>query len=142
MVVKTSRKKWIGTVSKLHSSYSISFDLLDIDEMFWSWILKNCILVEKKEKEIVLLFTSSMKHEIRKFHIAVVRQWQRNVHKSLLLMQSCCFANLNLLLFCHSCCCSLSFPLYSYRNNFPSSALSIFFLCNDYFLCCKEIVCD
>ena len=25
-----------------------------------------------------------MKHEIRKFHIAVVRQWQRNVHKSLI----------------------------------------------------------
>ena len=83
MVAKTSRKKWIGTVSKLHSSYSSSFDLLDIDEMFWSWIRKNCILVEKKEKEIVLSFTSSMKHEIRKFHIAVVRQWQRNVHKSL-----------------------------------------------------------
>ena len=42
--------------------------------------------------------------------------------KAWLLMQRCCFANLNLLLFCHSCCCCLSSPLYSCRNYFTSSA--------------------
>ena len=141
MVTKTSRKKWIGTVSKLHSSYSISFNLLDIDEMFWSWILKNCILVEKKEKEIVLSHPQwNMK--LGSFPLQLCDNGKEMYTKAWLLMQRCCFANLNLLLFCHSCCCCLSSPLYSYRNNFPSSVLSIFILCNDYFLCCKEIVCD
>ena len=37
--------------------------------------------------------------EIRKFHVAVVQRQQRNVHLSAMYVQSCCFANLNLLLF-------------------------------------------
>ena len=42
-----------------------------------------------------------MNREIRKFHIAVVQQLQRNVQKNMMHVQSCCFANLHvhLLLF-------------------------------------------
>ena len=39
------------------------------------------------------LFTSSIKREIRDFHAVVVRWRQRNVQKSVLYVQSCCFAN-------------------------------------------------
>ena len=34
----------------------------------------------------------------------VVRCPQRNVRKSVMYVQSCCFTDRNLLLFCHSCC--------------------------------------
>ena len=42
-----------------------------------------------------------MNREIRKFHIAVMQQLQRNVQKSMMHVQSFCFANLHvhLLLF-------------------------------------------
>ena len=50
------------------------------------------------------MFPSSTKREIRHFHVVVVQRRQRNVQKSVMHVQSCCFANLNLLLFCRSCC--------------------------------------
>ena len=48
------------------------------------------------------MFTSSIKREFRQFHLVVVQWRQRNVQKSLMHVQSCCFAYLNLLLFCRS----------------------------------------
>ena len=58
-----------------------------------------------KEKQCCcLLFPSSTKREIRQFHVVVVQRRQRNVQKSVMHVQSCCFANLNLLLFCRSRC--------------------------------------
>ena len=60
---------------------------------------------EKKKKEsCCLVFPSSTKREIRHFHVVVVQRRQRNVQKSVMHVQSCCFANLNLLLFCRSRC--------------------------------------
>ena len=59
-----------------------------------------------KEKEsCCLLFPSSTKREIRQFHVVVVQRRQRNVQKSVMHVQTCCFACLNLSLFCLSCCC-------------------------------------
>ena len=54
---------------------------------------KGLFLSSQKEKEYrCLVFTSSLKREIRHFHV-VVPQWrQRNVQKSVLHVQSCCFA--------------------------------------------------
>ena len=46
------------------------------------------------------MFPSSTKREIRHFHVVVVRRRQRNLQKSVIQVQSCCFANLNLLVFC------------------------------------------
>ena len=58
-----------------------------------------------KEKEsCCLVFPSSTKREIRHFHVVVVQRRLRNVQKSVMHVQSCCFANLNLLLFCCSRC--------------------------------------
>ena len=59
-------------------------------------------LFQSSGKEIesrCLFFTSSSKREIRHFHVEVVQRRQRNVQKNLIHVQSCCFANLNLLLF-------------------------------------------
>ena len=51
------------------------------------------------------LFTSSIKREINHFPIVVVHWRRRNVQKSVMHVQSsCCFANLNLLLFWRSRC--------------------------------------
>ena len=58
-----------------------------------------------KEKEsCCLVFPSSTKREIRQFHVVVVQRRQRNVQKSVMHVQSCCFACLNPLLFCRSRC--------------------------------------
>ena len=46
------------------------------------------------------MFTSSIKREIRKLHVLVVQRQERNVQKIVMHVQSCCFADLNLLLFC------------------------------------------
>ena len=47
-------------------------------------------------------FLELTKREIRYFHVAVVRWRKRNVQKSVIYVHGCCFANLNLLLFCRS----------------------------------------
>ena len=60
-----------------------------------------------KEKESCCLrFPSLTKPEIKHFHVVVVQWRQRNVQKSVMHVQNCCFANLNLLLFCRSDCYS------------------------------------
>ena len=68
--------------------------------------------LEKESDNVYALLTYSIKwvHEIRKFHVAVVQQWLRNVQKSLMPVQSCSFAILNLLLFR---CCKNSLLLWS-----------------------------
>ena len=53
-----------------------------------------------KEKESrCLAFTCFTKREIRQFHVVVVQRRPRNVQKSVRHVQSCYFANQNLLLF-------------------------------------------
>ena len=58
-------------------------------------------LYQRKKKVVVhSLFTSFTKREIRNFHVEVAWWRQRNVQKSVMHVQSCCFAEINLLLFC------------------------------------------
>ena len=54
-----------------------------------------------KEKGSRLVFTSSTKREIRHLYVVVVQRRQRNLQKRVMHVhkQSCCFANLKLLLF-------------------------------------------
>ena len=55
---------------------------------------------QQTEKEsCCLVFPSSTKREIKHYHVVVVQRRQKNVQKSVMQVQSCCFANLNLLLF-------------------------------------------
>ena len=84
-------------------------------------ISKGLCLSLGKEKESRLLFTSSTKREIRHFHVVVAQRRQRKVQKSVKHIQSCCFANLNLLLFCrNSRRCSNSLEERS-MGGFPST---------------------
>ena len=58
-----------------------------------------------KEKENgCFLFPSPTKREIGLFHVLVVQRRLRNVQKSVMHVQSCYFANLNLFGFCRSHC--------------------------------------
>ena len=66
---------------------------------------KGLYLSSGKEKEnCCFVFPSWKKPEIRHFHVVVVQWWQRNVQKSVMHVQSCYFANLNILVYCRSWC--------------------------------------
>ena len=85
---------------KFSRAYSISSN---IGNFFWELSSRGLYQSSGKEKEsCCLVFPSSTKREIRHFHVVVVQRRQRNVQKSVMHVQSCCFANLNLLLFCRS----------------------------------------
>ena len=58
----------------------------------------------KETESYRLVFPASTKREIRHFHSVVEQRRFRNVQKNLMHVQSCCFANLNLLLFCRFRC--------------------------------------
>ena len=86
-------------------------------QMFLELNSKGLYQSSGKEKEsCCLVFPSSTKREIRHFHVVVVQWRQRNVQKSVMHVQSCFLANLNLLLFCRSRClrCSLKWTLRGY----------------------------
>ena len=78
-----------------------------------------------KEKESsFLVCTSSTTSENRHFDVVVVQRRLRNVQKSVIHVQSCCLANLNLLLFCRSrffyrrrCLSSISTTPWGLRDN-------------------------
>ena len=78
-----------------------------------------------KEKESsFLVCTSSTTSENRHFYVVVVQRRLRNVQKSVIHVQSCCLANLNLLLFCRSrfcyrrrCLSSISTTPWGLRDN-------------------------
>ena len=57
--------------------------------------------LEKEKENFCVVFTYSFKpvREIRRFHVAVVQRRLRNVQKSVMHVQSCCFVTINLLLF-------------------------------------------
>ena len=58
-----------------------------------SWFLGDRTGLERERKNRPSLFTFSIKREIRHFHLIVVQWQQRNVQKSVMHVQSCCFAN-------------------------------------------------
>ena len=58
----------------------------------------------KEKQNCYFLFPSSTKREIRHLHAVVLQRRLRNVQKSVIKVQSYCFANLNQLLICRSRC--------------------------------------
>ena len=62
------------------------------------------VSLEKEKQNFCVVVTYSIKRarEIRKFHVAVVQQRLRNVQKSVMHVQRCFFADLNLLFLCCS----------------------------------------
>ena len=80
---------------------------------------------KRKRKSLLSSFTSFTKREIRHFHVVVVQRRQRNVQTSVMHVQSCCFANLNLLLFCRSS--NVAFKLPNIRSDGTLES-SVFYL--------------
>ena len=79
---------------KLYRAYSILFNSTNVGKFLWTWILKDCIKAQKKKKKIVVLCSGPRQN---------VQRRQRNVQKSVMHVQSCCFArNLNLFRFWRS----------------------------------------
>ena len=84
---------------------------------FYSWFRKDCIEVQGKRNKIVVLCTRPLQNvKIRGgFTLSACndsKEMYKNAH-----VQSCCFANLNLLLFCRS---RFLFPLFLCRRRFLS----------------------
>ena len=100
----TNRKftwKEISRRFKLHRSYSISFNLSKVGEIFWVESERTVSKFRKKENEtFCVVFTNCTKweRETRKFHVAVMQRWLKNV----MHVQSCRFDNINLRIFCRS----------------------------------------
>ena len=87
---------------KLYHAYSISFNSTNVGNFFWSWILKDCIELEEKKKKVVVL-RSRPPQNVKLGIFTSYSKWrQKNVQKSVMHVQSCCFANLNQLRFCSS----------------------------------------
>ena len=59
----------------------ISFNSSNVDNFYWSWILKDYIKVQEKKDSRCLVFPSSAKREIRHFHVVVAQKRQRNLQK-------------------------------------------------------------
>ena len=101
---KTSRKKWIRTSSNFYLTYSDSF-IVKCWQIFLELNFKRLYQSSGKEREgCCLVFTCLTQRETGHFHVVVVQRRQRNLQKRVMHVQSCCFANLNLLLFCRSHC--------------------------------------
>ena len=97
---------------KIHRSYFKSLLSINVNEFSCSWILKDCMIPNFKKRILenhCLAFVVSTKLKIRQFYVVVILWQQRNVQKSVIQVQSCCFANLLLCRFCcHHCRCCLS----------------------------------
>ena len=95
--MKTDRKRhlkrWISSVSNfidLTQFHLICQMLAKFSGVESERTVSKCVLCSPTPKRA---------QEIWTFHVAVVQRRQRNVQKRMMLVQSCCFANINLLLF-------------------------------------------
>ena len=96
-----------------------------------AWLLSNkgergqsrLATASEEERGETAVFAGYVKwaSEIRKFHVAVVQRWLRNVQKSVMHVQSCCFTNINLLPFL-----PFSLPSASLLPKLPFEAIQTF----------------
>ena len=89
---------------KLHRSYLISLNLSNVGKIFWLESEGTVSKFWKRKRKFLCVLTYPIKRarQIRKFHVAVVQRRLRNIQKSVMHVQSCYFANVNLLLFYRS----------------------------------------
>ena len=95
---------------------------------------------QRTEENRCLVFPSSIKHEIWKFQVIDVQRRQMFKKAWCTTVQSCCFANLNLLLFCLPRCCrqcwsSLAWAKYNCGGQDQITEL----LHLVWRVCCKEV---
>ena len=93
MAAKTSLLKWIAlyqTLSRLFQfAENVKCRRISLELIYWAPHLS----LERERKIRRRLFTASIKRGIKHFQVVDVRRGQRNVQKSVMHVQSCCFAN-------------------------------------------------
>ena len=90
---------------KLYRAYYISFTSSNVGKCFWSWILKDCIKVQEKKKKVVVLCSRPRQNVNLGIFTLYMRNGGKEMYKtSVMHVESCCFANVNLSLFCRSRC--------------------------------------
>ena len=105
------RKRYLKSEVALLQTLSLLFHLVQFVKCWHFFLELNSkwlyrILGKEKESRLSLLclvFAFCTKREIRYFHVVVVQWWQRNIQKSVMHVNSCYFASINVLLFCRSC---------------------------------------
>ena len=95
----TNLKRHSKSEYALFQTSSILFNFISFVKCWRHFLVVNpkgpYLSLEKEKEPFCVLFSYSIKrvHEIRKFHVAVVQPRLRNVQKSVMHVQSCCFAN-------------------------------------------------
>ena len=122
---------------KLYRSYSIYFNLSNVGKPLWGWGVESESTISKFRKRkrkflccVHLPYTITRTREIRKFHVAGVQRRLRHVQKSVINVESCCFANISRLLICCSrCrfCCFISILLWSRNFAIMVTDVTLFF---------------
>ena len=94
----TAIQKWIiSYILHIVSNFidhAISFNLSNAGKIFWTESERTVSEFRKRKKKLFCVaFTYSVKRarEIRKFHVAVLQGWLKNVQKSVMHVQSSCF---------------------------------------------------
>ena len=88
-------KSKVALLQKRYRTYSNSFNSSNVGNFFLDLNSKKLYQSSGKENESrCRVFTSSTKRDIRHFYVVVVQRLQRNVQKSVMHVQSCCFAKL------------------------------------------------
>ena len=78
--------KNLARLSSIGRTYSISFNSSNVSIFFWRWVLKHCIEILEKKKEVSFFCSRHPKNvrSIRHSHVVVVQRRQRNVQKSVM----------------------------------------------------------
>ena len=102
-----SLKKWICIVSNFIDCFKFHLICQMLAKFSGVESERTVSMFRKEKKHFRVLFTYSIKRarEIGEIHVAIVQQWLRNVQKSVIHVQICCFANSKPILFCHFFCC-------------------------------------
>ena len=94
----TAIQKWIiSYILHIVSNFidhAISFNLSNAGKIFWTESERTVSEFRKRKKKLFCVaFTYSVKRarEIRKFHVAVLQGWLKNVQKRVMHVQSSCF---------------------------------------------------
>ena len=86
---------------KLNRVYLDLLNTPNAGDFFWSWILKDFTQVQKEEGKFVVVYisTSSIKRQIRRFHVVVVQWTSKECTKKRDARAELLFWSLNLLFF-------------------------------------------
>ena len=113
------RKRHLKSEAVLLQTLSRLFHLVQFVKRWKFFLELNSKRLYQSSESCGLVFRSSTKREIMHFHVLDVQWRQRNVGKSVIHVQGCCFLNLNLglLLFFLPFSLTSSSSLLKLRNN-------------------------